>query len=182
VADLALSHHLVERAGGVLERRVGIGPVHLVEVDVVGAEVAQGRLDAPAQRLRARVALQAVVGQQEAALGGDHHLVAAGLQLGLQRLAEDLLRLPEAVGLRGVEEVDPELDGPAHGALRVLDLGLAPVPADLPGAEADARYLEACPTQPDVLHGVLLRLECGRPRPYPPPAPPHPGGLSAEGR
>src|SRR5919197_804787 len=53
VARLALPHELLEDRGGLLERRFGIGPMHLVEVDAVDAELAEALLDAPPQPLRA---------------------------------------------------------------------------------------------------------------------------------
>ena len=45
VADLALLHEIVERAQRLLDRRPRIGDVLLVEVDVVGAEPSEARLD-----------------------------------------------------------------------------------------------------------------------------------------
>ena len=41
------AHQIVERAHGLLDRRLRIGPVHLVEIDPVGAQPLQARLDGP---------------------------------------------------------------------------------------------------------------------------------------
>ena len=44
-ADLALPHELVERAQRLLDRRLLVGPVQLIEVDPIGAQPLQARLD-----------------------------------------------------------------------------------------------------------------------------------------
>ena len=55
VPDLALAHEFAEGATGFFEWSLGVGPVQLVEIDVVGAEVAQARLHALPQPGRARI-------------------------------------------------------------------------------------------------------------------------------
>ena len=44
-ADLAVADQVVERAHGLLERRVPVGPVDHVHVDVVGAEALEALVD-----------------------------------------------------------------------------------------------------------------------------------------
>ena len=64
----------------------------------------------------------------------DHDLVA----LLSQRLRKNLLRVPDAVGVRGVEEVDPEVKGPHQQGDSLILVYLAPpVGAYRPGAEAN---------------------------------------------
>ena len=89
VADLALVHQVGQRRQGVVDVGGRVGTVHLVEVDVVGAETAQRVLDLghdPAPRV---APLVGVLAHGAVELGGQHHVVAAALQ----GLADDLLGL-----------------------------------------------------------------------------------------
>ena len=54
VADLAGAHQVVERAQHLLDRRQGVEAVQLIEVDVVGAQPPQARLDRPDQVIARR--------------------------------------------------------------------------------------------------------------------------------
>jgi hypothetical protein len=81
VADLALVDKFLKRIGGRGKREIGIRPVDLEQINVVGAERAQALLHSLAQPLAARVAHHAVVGHAQSALGCDHDLVAAVLEL-----------------------------------------------------------------------------------------------------
>ena len=102
VADLALGDELGDRADGVLDRRVRVDAVLVVQVDVVGAQPSQRALDGGADVGRAAVEVPralAGVGDQ-AELGGQHDLVAAALQ----RPADEFLVDVGAVDLGGVDE------------------------------------------------------------------------------
>jgi hypothetical protein len=55
VADLALGHQLGQCPDGVLDRRVRVDPVLVVQVDVVRAEPPQGAFDRGADVRRAAV-------------------------------------------------------------------------------------------------------------------------------
>ena len=77
----------------------------------------------------------------------EHHVVAATLQ----RAADDLLG---AVDLRGVDEVDAEVEGAVHDRDR-LGLGRAvrlTEPAVTTAAQPGDRHLEAGAPQRDLLH------------------------------
>ena len=85
-------------------------------------------------------------------------------QLAAQRRAQQPLGRAEPVGLRGVEEVDPQLAGPAdrgHGGGLVEP---APVPAQLPGAERDARHRQPGAAQCRGLHIAPNLVRHRRPR------------------
>ena len=56
----------------------------------------------------------------QAALGRDDDLVTARARPQLERLAEQPLGLAEPVGLRGVEEVDAEVERPPGGRRRLV--------------------------------------------------------------
>jgi hypothetical protein len=57
VCDLALLHQLGDGADGVLDRDLRVDPVLVVQVDVVGAQPAQGALDGGGDVGRAAVQL-----------------------------------------------------------------------------------------------------------------------------
>jgi hypothetical protein len=141
VPDLSLLDELVECRGRLGEGDVGVGPVHLVDVDVIDPERTQAVLDAGAKKVGARVANQAVVGHPQAALGRDHDLVAALVQIVAQGPAEQLLGGAEPVAPGCVEEVDSQLAGLADRGDRLLLVELSPFAPELPGTEGDRRYL-----------------------------------------
>ena len=148
-SDLAFAHDVVERLHRLLERGQAVGPVHEVDVDVVGAEVLQALVDRRDDALAAAVAEVRLVPVVHAELGDDDRLVAAPAE----RLAERALGSAHAVALGGVEAVDAEVERAPDGAheLRLLDVAVAA--ADLPAAEADGRDLEAGPSERSLLHG-----------------------------
>ena len=106
VAHLAGADEIVERAQRLLQIRQRVEPVHLVEVDRVGAEPAEARLAGThdvVSRLpdvvRARRPCEVQLRRQD-------HLVAPGAE----RLAEDLLGHADRVDVRGVDQVDPRVE------------------------------------------------------------------------
>jgi len=128
-------------------------PVDLVEVDRVDVEPLQAQL----ARLDHLVVPE--VGPRH--LCRDDHLVTPDF---LQRPPHDLLGVPVAVDLGGVDEVDAErarLDDGGYAVL-VLDI-LAPLlPAGLPRPDPNARYLDARPAESDLLHGTPQASMAGR--------------------
>ena len=137
-----------------VDRRVGIEAVDLVEVDRLHAQPPQAGL-ATLLDVLARKALHVRPFAHAAEdLGGQHHL----LQLGVlpQGLAGDLFAHAHRVHVGGVEEVDAGLDGLAeegHGRLFVQDprppLGVAIAHA----AQAEAGDFDAGAAEIGVLHG-----------------------------
>src|SRR5207244_2336492 len=126
VADLALPHQVLQRAGGLLGGSVLVGPVDLVQVDVVRTEVPQARFDALAQPAAARVSEKPAILRPQAALRGDDHVLPS--RPGPQSLAEEALGRPEAVALRSVEEADPELKRSADRGLGLVGVERTPPP------------------------------------------------------
>src|SRR4029077_10098012 len=103
--------------------------------------------------LRAAVAHQPLLGiDAQAALRRDHELLAMAIEAIAQRPAQQRLRCPEAIRLRGVEEVDAQLARGADRGDRLALVKAPPVTSQLPGPEGDRRYLEAAPSQSHVLH------------------------------
>src|SRR5215207_9642601 len=152
VADLALLHKLLQRPRGLREGHLRVGPVHLVEVYVVGAQGAQAALHSLAQPPWARVPKQGVTLHPEAAFGRQDHLVPTVPYLGFEGPSQETLGGAEAVGLGGVEEVYPEVERPAYRGLEVLLLRGTPITTGLPGTEADRRDDEVRLPEFDVAH------------------------------
>src|SRR5690606_17615894 len=110
-----------ERAQRLVDVGVGLGPVHLVEVDVVGAQAPQAVLAGPHDPAP-RVAGPVGVGPHgPVELGGDHQVVApAG-----DGLAQDLLGLAGRVDVGGVDEVDAGVEGGVDDGDRVVVVAVA---------------------------------------------------------
>jgi hypothetical protein len=104
VPDLALPHQVLEDPCRLLRRRPQVGPVDLVQIDVVGTQVTEARLRALSEPAGARVPEQRLALHAEPALGGDDHVVAARSLP--QRVGQETLGHAEAVGLGRVEERD----------------------------------------------------------------------------
>ena len=110
VPHLAGLDQLLDRAGDVLDRHVGVDPVLVEEVDACRCRAARSEASATCLMCSGRLfrpALLAVGVEVEAELGGDHDLVADRGE----RLAHQLLVDERPVDLGGVEEGDAALDG-----------------------------------------------------------------------
>ena len=151
VTNLALGDECGQGADGVLDGRLRIDPVLVVQVDVVGAQPLQGTLDGDADVRRAAVedARAAAGVRDDAELRGQHHLVAAILD----GPADELLVGEWTVDLGGVDVRDAEVQRSVDSANR---LGVAAgsdvvVARHRHGAESDAGDVESADR--DVLHG-----------------------------
>ena len=130
----------------------------------VGLQAAQTLLDFVADGLGAQVAVHALarlieevvplVGvPHQAALGGQDHLVAPALD----RLADYLFGVTQAVGGSGVDEVHPQVERPPDGGDGLGVVGSSPPPAtDGPRAEGDDRRLYAGSAQRPIPHTASL--------------------------
>lgn len=153
VANLAFVDELVERRGGFGERNVRVGPVHLIEIDVVDSERAQAVVDALAKPLAARIAGETVVGHPQSALRRDHDRFAVRVELCAQSLREEALRGAESVALRSVEQVDAELARLADRVDRAPLAERSPFASEFPRAECDRGDRQAGRSKRDCLHG-----------------------------
>src|SRR6266849_5630888 len=88
-----------------IERCLRVGPVQLIQIDVVRAERAQTRLQSLPEPERAGVANEIVTLFPEPAFSSQYHAVAVVLDLIQKRLAKDRFGGAEAVRLCSVEEV-----------------------------------------------------------------------------
>ena len=145
-------HHLLERAHGLLERRVGVGPVDEEHVHPVGAQALQARVDFAEDVGAAGVA-------QRPGLAGRRHLHAAlgdeddVAAVPVERAGHHFLRVAGAVGGRGVHAVDAAVEGAMDGldGLVVLDRAVA-VAGHRPAAEAHHGHLQSGPAKRAIAH------------------------------
>ena len=157
VPDLALGDQIGQGADGLLDGRVRVDPVLVVQVDVVGAEPLEGALDGGADVGRAAVgdAGPAAGVGDEAELGGHHDLVAAASD----GLADQFLAVERAVDLGGVDVGDAQVQRAVDSADR-LGVVKAPAagvgPGHGHGAQADPGDVQ--PAQRHVLHQVAPLL------------------------
>ena len=134
-AHLAFGDELGDDAERLLERRLAILLVMLVEVDVIGAQPAKRRLERRPDIGR-RSAARRSVPHRLAELGREDDLISASLEEPPdQRLAAARV----AVDVCGVEERDPGVEGGVDHRARA---GLVDAPAEVVAAEADDRDLE----------------------------------------
>lgn len=81
MADLALVYEMLKGARGLGERDLRVGPMHLVDVDVIDAEGLQALIDSTAKPIGAGVAHEPLLSHPQTALGRDHHLVPAIVEI-----------------------------------------------------------------------------------------------------
>ncbi len=113
MADLALGHQFGEFPDGLLDGRVRVDAVLVVQVDVVGAEPLERPFDSEADIGRSAVrAGPAGVGDEAEFFCGQHHLVTAPSD----GPADQVLVGEGPVHLGGVEVADAEVERAADGA------------------------------------------------------------------
>ena len=158
VADLAGPDQVVQHGQGLLDRGQRVRLVHLVEVDVVGAQPAQGRFHRPYHVAPAApgTPVRPVGAVHVAAeLGGDQDVRTPAV--GLQRGAEELLGAAlVAVDVRGVEQRDAVIDGRVYhrSGPGGVDLAAEVVAADTHDRDGKARGAE--PAVAHVSHAGSL--------------------------
>jgi hypothetical protein len=130
----------------------GIGTVHLVEVDVIGAEPAEtvlGRLGDPPAGAPAPVG---VVPHRQAELGGQDDLVSAPLD----GLAHDGLGLTRRVHVGRVDEVDAGVEGGLDHPDRFVVIRIA-ARSEHHGPEGHLADRDAGGTENPAFHPAALR-------------------------
>ncbi len=133
---------LVERTEGVADRYRRVGPVHVVEVDVVGSQPFQRALDRPANGLRRREAL--------ARLPGELRRENDAIALSVEDLSEQpLAAAPVPVDLGGVEEGHAHFERGVDDSTRLFE---AEATAEVVAAEADTRDAQPTLVEIDHLH------------------------------
>ena len=147
---------VLECAGGVLDRGLEVRPMHLIEIDDVGAKPLQRVLDLLENSLRPGIAEGLSVPPGQSDLGGDLHLLAQ-TALG-ERLADYFFGTAEAIDRGSIDQRHAALDGRTDRGDRLGFIRTAPHPtADRPGAEADPRGVQAGGADGYLFHASPLR-------------------------
>ena len=144
---------MLEGAERLLERRLPIPLVELVEVDVIGAEPPQAGLAGPDEVMAGEARVVRPVAHRKARLGGEDDVVTAGPK----RLTDDLLRLAHRVDVGRVDHVDPGLESQvdlAPGLLHAAgaDLGERAAAAEPHRAQRHGRDTQARAPELPVFH------------------------------
>jgi hypothetical protein len=125
-----------------------VGAMDLVQVDPVGPQARQARLDRtedPAPRVATAVG---AVTHREVDLGGEHDVVTPALQ----RPSHNVLGLARGVHVGGVDEVDPLVERGANDAGTVVVVGVADGTEHHRAQAVDA-HLDAGAAKGAVAHG-----------------------------
>ena len=104
--DFAGFHEVVQSLHRFLDRMLVVKAVNDVEIEVVGPEALQGAINLTVDRLAGKPSLVKVD------LRRNHHVLT--LRVPLQRFPEILFARPRGVAVRGVKEVDPEVERMLH--------------------------------------------------------------------
>jgi hypothetical protein len=157
-ADRSPPEQRVHRLRGFLDRNQRVGPVNLIDVDMIGSKPAQGILDLLQDAGPAGIAEDASVLPIKPGLGGDEHLRAQAAPG--DRLADDFLRAAKPVDRRRIDEVDAMLQRRPDRGHGPCFIGAAPHPtADGPRAERDTRHLERRTPNVGKLQGRLRGVD-----------------------
>ena len=149
-ADLPLLIEREHRFSRLPERHLRIGPMNLVDVDVVGTQASQRVFHFLQDALARCVAKYLAVTPLDADLGGNDCI---GTRTRFRYSAsDDVLGYAEAVGGRGIDQCDPLIQRSENGVGGFPFVSAAPHPAAHgPGAERDARHSQACAGNRDEL-------------------------------
>ena len=126
--------------------------MQLIEVDGLDPQTPQAVLESSGNVVRVEVPRPLGEEEMVAALCCQDHLAASALQYS----GEELLAVPPAVSVGGVDEVDAEVYGPMQRPQRLLVIRRAKdLPADGHGAESHFGHSHARSPQRSILHGSL---------------------------
>ena len=153
MADLALLHEAGHRPDRVGDRHLRVDPVLVEEVDRLDPEPPQARLAGLRHvvGMAVRAAPLAARAADVAELRADEDPVAPALE----RAADQLLVAAAAVGVRGVEQRDAELDRPVDRGRGFRVVGPAVIRAHAGAAEADGGHPRSVRPEPPLLHARL---------------------------
>ncbi|GAB3936978.1 hypothetical protein GCM10027614_14360 [Micromonospora vulcania] len=121
--------------------------MHLEEIDMVGAEPAQRRVQGTQQMPTGAVAASAAARAQPR-LGGDQQLVAGDERA--QQRADHRLGVPVAVHVGGVDQVAARVQVTLQLGGRIVGVG---VPAPRHGAEREPGNRQPASAERSLLHG-----------------------------
>jgi AraC family transcriptional regulator len=154
VAHLAGGDQGVEGGQRLIERRLPVPLVHLVQIDVVGSEPPQARFGGAEDVVPREAGVVGSVAHRHPHLRGEQDLIAVRTE----GLADDLLAQPVRIHIGRVDEVDSRVAGhvdlPSGAVDAELPHGARPARAAVPhGAQRDRRNPQTRAPQLPVLHG-----------------------------
>ena len=152
IARFALADDVVENAHRLLERRVWIGPVDEIDIDVISDEICQTLVERGHDPCAAAVAAIGRLRIANADLGDEADVAAAGTE----RSGERLLGDTHAVGFGGVEAIDPGIERAMHRLFELRRIDRAIGAADFPAAKAYGGNLDGRSAELPEFHGRFL--------------------------
>ena len=155
-AHLALLDQALHRADRVLDRRVRVDAVLVVEVDDVDAQALEARLAGLHHVVRA-CRRRPACRRRSFTWPNLVATIALRAPAALERLAEQRLVVAPAVHVGRVEEVDALVERVVDHADRLVVVGVAVDARHRHQAQAEGRDLEAALAQLTLLHPILLR-------------------------
>ena len=145
VQHLAGAHRVLERAHVLLKRRQRVVMVQIKDLDAVGSQPLQARVDGAAHvAARGAARVDVAAGRIEALRGDDQAFALASDQL-----AENFLGTALVVLVGGVEEIDSRV---AAGAVHRGRRALVRIAAERHRAEAQLRDLHAARAENPIFH------------------------------
>ena len=144
----------VEGVEGFFDGGKGVEGVHMVDVDVVGAETFEAGVAGLKDVLARGAEVVGGVAQREKGFRGDEELVA----LAVDGFAEDLFGKAVGVAVGSVEEIDAGVEAEVDHAAGFVGLGRAPgfeefvAAAEGCGAEAEGGDFESGAAEESVFH------------------------------
>ncbi len=164
VAHLPRRDQRVERGQGLLEPGLPVPLVHVVDVDVVGAEPAQAGLAAGDDVLPGQARVVRPVAHRHPHLGRQQQRVPAPVD----HLPGDLLREPARVDVGRVDQVHPGVQAHVNVTAGRHHVGRAhraepAAPAERHRAKRQRRYAQPAAAQLSVLHRRHSTLRLPRP-------------------
>ena len=155
VTHATAAHDIVQRLHRFFDRRVRIETVNLIQIQVIGAQTFQARIDCRKNVLpRESLLVRAILARREKHFAGDHDLIASR-QLA-QQCARDLFAAARRVRIRRVKKIDARLERPFDERFGLVNL-------ERPGAkfriaighhaEGDVGDFQTGLTEAHVIHG-----------------------------
>ena len=146
VQHLPRPPHIVERLERFLERRVGIGLVDQIHVESIRLKPFEARVDLPHDLAPRQTAVVRPRPDRVEDFRAEKELLPDRRAFRLQPSANVAFAAAAAVGIGGVEEVDPAVDRTIHqierlrlGLAHAEELGRRADAAEVPAAQAQAR-------------------------------------------
>jgi hypothetical protein len=153
----------VQRFEHLLDRRVAVETMDLIEVDIIHTEPTQAVVDLGEDRFARKPGAIGARTHPAVHLGGDDNLVSA--REILDRAAEDFFTVAERIAVCGVEEIDARFE-------RLLNEWPALLLREAPGmipkiaatiahaTEADARNVKASAAELGIFHRLCGPISC----------------------